>query len=153
MLIRWLLQVLCDPGYIASEAEPPIFDCMRRRIIFGMGIPLLGILLLPACLWDNIEEIYPAPPNCDTAAVSFSNDIVPILSNNCFSCHSNLNAPSFGGGLSFEDHSDVAENSDRIIGAINHKPGFSAMPSGGDKLDPCSILQFEAWAQAETPDN
>jgi hypothetical protein len=144
---------MCDPGYIASEAEPPIFNGMSRRIIFGMGIPLLGILLLPACLWDNVEEIYPDTPNCDTLSVSFSNDLVPILSNNCFSCHSGVNAPSFGGGLSFEDHSDVAGYSDRIIGAINHEPGFNAMPKVGDKLDPCSILKFEAWAQAGTPDN
>jgi hypothetical protein len=126
---------------------------MRIKETCVTGIALLGILLMPGCVWDNLEELYPDKPNCDTTSVSFSNDIKPILSINCFSCHSNLNAPSFGGGLSFEDHVDVAGNSDRIIGAINHEDGFQAMPRGGEKLDPCSILLFETWAQSGAPDN
>ena len=116
-------------------------------------MPLLAIILLPACIWDNLEELYPDNANCDTTSVSFSTDIIPILSNNCFSCHSNLNAPSFGGGLSFEDHQDVAGNSDRIIGAINHNAGFLAMPRDGDKLNPCSINLVEAWVNSGAPDN
>ena len=114
---------------------------------------LAGILLLPACVWENLEDLNPDSPDCDTTSMSFSMDIKPILSNNCFSCHSNVNAPSFGGGLSLEDHADVAQHSDRIIGAINHNEGFVAMPRGGDKLDPCTILKFEAWADAGAPDN
>lgn len=114
---------------------------------------LAGILLLQACAWDNLEDLYPHTPDCDTTSVSFSMDIQPILSNNCFSCHSNVNAPSFGGGLSFEDHSDVSANSGRITGAINHNEGFIPMPQGSDKLDPCSIMKFEAWANAGSPDN
>jgi hypothetical protein len=126
---------------------------VKSKNIFGKGILLLGVLLMPACVWDNLEELNPDIPNCDTTSVSFSSDIVPILSNNCFGCHSNLNAPVFGGGLSFEDHQDVAGYTDRIIGAINHEVGFLAMPQEGDKLDPCSILLFEAWASAGAPEN
>ena len=126
---------------------------MKSRIKLWTGIALAGILLLPACVWDNLEDLHPDTQECDTSSVSFSMDIQPILSNNCFSCHSNVNAPSFGGGLSFEDHADVSANSDRIKGAINHNEGFLAMPQGGDKLDPCSIMKFEAWVSAGTPDN
>ena len=126
---------------------------MKSTTILRMGIPWLGLMLMPACVWDNLEELYPDTPNCDTTAVSFSNDIVPVLSNNCFGCHSNVNAPGSGGGLRFEDHPDVAGNTSRIIGAINHDTGFLAMPQGGDKLDPCSINLFEAWARSGAPDN
>jgi hypothetical protein len=126
---------------------------MKSKKIFWIVVPLLAIILLPACIWDNLEELYPDNANCDTTSVSFSTDIIPILSNNCFSCHSNLNAPSFGGGLSFEDHQDVAGNSDRIIGAINHNEGFLAMPRDGDKLNPCSINLVEAWVNSGAPDN
>ena len=126
---------------------------MKARAIFRMGIPLLGILLMPACLWDNQEELYPDPPDCDTTSVSFSSDIVPLLSNNCYSCHSKLNAPSFGAGMSLEDHQDVAGYSERILGAIQHEDGFIAMPRENDKLDACSILLFEAWVRAGAPDN
>ena len=143
----------CDSGYNGVKEVDPIFDFMRTIKICRTGIILLGILLMPACVWDNLEELYPDTRHCDTTSVSFNNDIKPILSNNCFSCHSNLNAPSFGGGLSLEDHADVARNSDRIIGAINHEDGFQAMPQGGEKLDACSILLFEAWSQSGAPDN
>ena len=153
MLIRQLWSTNCDPGYNGTEPASPIFDCMKSRAFLRLGIPLLGILLMPACIWDNLEELYPHIPDCDTTGVSFSNDIVPILSNNCYSCHSNVNAPSFGGGLRLEDHPDVAGYSERNIGAINHDTGFLAMPQGGDKLDACSILLIEAWTQAGTPDN
>jgi hypothetical protein len=126
---------------------------MKSSNIGWTGVVLACIILLPACVWENLEDLRPDKPDCDTTAVSFSMDIKPILSNNCFGCHSNVNAPSFGGGLSFEDHEDVSANSTRITGAINHKEGFLAMPQGGDKLDPCSIMKFEAWVSAGTPDN
>jgi hypothetical protein len=126
---------------------------MKSRIKLRTGMALAGILLLQACVWENMEDLYPDTPECDTSSVSFSMDIKPILSNNCFSCHSNANAPSFGGGLSFEDYTDVSANTARITGAINHKEGFLAMPQGGDKLDSCSILKFQAWVSAGAPDN
>ena len=127
----------------------------RSDVIFpgGIGISLIAIFLIQACSWDNVEEYYPEFGLCDTSAVSFSNDIIPILTSNCFACHSNLNSPDFGGGLSLEDHQDVAGSSERIIGAINHREGFIAMPQGSDKLDTCSIKLFEAWASSGAPDN
>ena len=153
MLIRWLWSIYCDPGYNAVEADCPIFEAMKLKITLRTGMVLAGILLIQACVWDNVEELYPDTPECDTSSVSFSMDITPILSNNCFSCHSKVNAPGFGGGLSFEDHADVSANSARITGAINHNEGFIPMPQGVDKLDPCSILKFEAWVSAGAPDN
>lgn len=145
--------ILCDPGYNAFEEVRPNFEFMKSLTKRWIGITLFGIFLLPSCVWDSVEELYPDMADCDTTSVTFSNTIIPILSNNCFSCHSNLNAPSFGGGLSFEDHQDVARYSERIIGAVNHNEGFLAMPQGGDKLDPCSINLIEVWANAGAPDN
>lgn len=113
----------------------------------------LGMFQLQACVWENMEEIYPDMADCDTAFVSFSTDITPLLSNNCFACHSQQNAPGSGGGLALEDHSDVAANSQRIIGAINHREGYEPMPRGRDKLDPCSINLLEAWVNSGAPDN
>lgn len=153
MLISQLIIVLCDPGYNAFNELAANFDAMKPKIYFRTGVPLLLAFFLHACVWDNMEELYPDIADCDTSSVSFSMDVIPILSDNCFSCHSKLNAPASGGGLSLEDHQDVARSSDRIIGAINHEDGFQAMPRGGDKLDPCSINVFEAWAHAGAPDN
>ena len=122
-----------------------------RGLIIGLVVWLLPGL--SGCVWENKEELFSGTEPCDTTMVSFSDDIVPILANNCYSCHSNLNAPSFGGGLSLEDHADVARSAERIIGAVNHADGFLPMPQGMDKLDPCPVNLLEAWAEAGTPDN
>lgn len=114
---------------------------------------LLPVVVSMGCVWDNKEEYYPDSGGCDTSLVSFNEDIVPILANHCYSCHSNLNAPAFGGGLGLENHPDVATSAHRIQGAINHDNGFLPMPKDRNKLDPPSICLFEAWLEAGAPDN
>ena len=126
---------------------------MKSKNLLRRGIPLLGLILLQACAWENLEELYPESFNCDTSSASYSNDVVPILVNNCYACHSKLNAPSFGGGLSLEDHQEVAADTARIIGAIKHMDGFFPMPRDAGKLDPCPIELIESWARAGAPDN
>ena len=39
----------------------------------------------------------------------------------------------------------------RIIGSINHENGFSQMPSGGDKLDQCTIDKITNWVENGAP--
>jgi len=114
---------------------------------------LFSLILLTGCVWDNEEEFYPGSGVCDTTSVSFSEDIVPILANNCYSCHSNLNAPGFTNGLALEDYEDIATNAQRIVSAVNHQKGFQPMPKGGAKLDPCPISLIEAWVDTGAPDN
>lgn len=106
-----------------------------------------------SCVWDDEETLYPGPDICDTLDVSFSMDVVPIMTANCFSCHSNTNAPDFASGIQLEDYDDVKASSTLIVGAINHSSGFSAMPLNAEKMDTCSIQTIEAWVHAGSPDN
>jgi hypothetical protein len=81
---------------------------------------------------------------CDSAKYSFAADIQPILNQNCRGCHSSA-APS--GGIALDSHvgvSAVASNG-RLLGAIRHEGGFTAMPQGGAKLSACKIKQVEKW--------
>ena len=102
------------------------------------------------CRYDNEEELYAeTDPEeiCDTLNVRYSLSIQPILSANCYSCHSNTTSGAFGSGINLESHSGLVEvaHSGRLTGAITHSPGFSAMPQGGTKLDDCSINKIKAW--------
>ena len=113
---------------------------MKKILIFA------GLIVITAgCYWDNVETMLPENELCDTLQVSFSSDVVPILTNNCYSCHSNSNAPAFASGLSLEDHEDVAAYSYRIIGSINHREGFLPMPKDQEQLDSCQVKTMEAW--------
>ncbi len=76
-----------------------------------------------------------------------------FLQTTATSCHSNANAPDFSNGNAFEDYEDASAYASTMVGAINHREGFPAMPKGADKLDTCSIITIEAWANMGAPNN
>ncbi len=121
-----------------------------------MNKPFLFLLLWITafgCYWENEDTVYQEPEICDTLAVSFTEDIIPILSNHCYNCHSNLNAPDFTNGIAFEDYENVAASGNLIVGAINRLEGFPKMPKGADKLDTCLINTIEAWVNQGSRNN
>jgi uncharacterized membrane protein len=113
----------------------------RLILVFAAGL----LISLTSCYKDNEEELYPDNgTTCNTQNVSFGQTIEPIINNNCVSCHTGAGA---SGGIQLDNHatiSDAALNG-RLLGAIRHDAGFSAMPQGGNKLTDCEIQQFEAW--------
>ena len=126
---------------------------LRRGRNLVPTVATLMLMVLGSCSWDNQEELYPPEELCDTLDVSFSEDIQPLMSQHCWTCHSNENAPSFARGITLEEHMDVASMIPLIVAVINHEEGFPQMPRGGAKLDTCSIATFEAWMNQGSKDN
>jgi len=121
---------------------------VKKKLIY-----LLIVVLAAACSWEDNETYYPDTENCDTLEVSYAMDIVPVLANNCYTCHSNANAPDFGSGIALEEYADVSSSSALIVAAINHLEGVPAMPKESDKLDTCTINLIEAWVNDGSPEN
>lgn len=92
------------------------------------------------------------PSACDSTNVTYSGTIRNIISNKCLGCHSS-SAPQ--GNINYTNYGGVKAKVDdgRLWGAINHLPGFSAMPKGGAKLSDCEIKQFKKWIDAGAPNN
>jgi len=112
--------------------------------------------MISGCYYDSEEFLFPEINNqCDTSNVTFGETIQPVLSQYCYSCHSNSAAAAYGGNIKLEDYNDVKVYADngRLLGAIQHAPGYSAMPKGGAKLDDCTINLFSIWIENGTPDN
>ena len=89
---------------------------------------------------------------CDSVNVSFASHIFPVIQNQCMGCHSGNN-PS--GGILLTNHSQIAAiatNNNRLLGAVKHLPGYSAMPPSG-KLDACNIAKINKWINDGTPNN
>lgn len=110
-------------------------------------LPLV-LFLLAGCYYDSEEALYGKPgTGCNTTVTKFSAEVKPILLSNCLRCHSNTVAQSDGGGIKLQDYADVKSYvvNGRLVGSINHTPGFSQMPKGGGMLSDCSILVIQTW--------
>jgi len=92
------------------------------------------------------------PSACDSTTVTYSVTIRNILNNKCQGCHSGA-APSGGVDLSNYNGVKAKVNDGRLWGAINHLPGFSAMPKNGQKLSDCEVALFHKWINAGAQNN
>jgi hypothetical protein len=118
---------------------------MKRLII---SLATIGIFsyFIAGCYYDNEEALYPElSSSCDTTNITYSGTVVPILSSNCYSCHSDANATAFGGNIHLQAIADVRTNSAKILFSIN-QTGAKPMPPSG-KLKNCSITQVEIWVR------
>ncbi len=89
---------------------------------------------------------------CQTAGMSWSQHIRPVIQNNCLGCHS---SPAPGAGLNFSTHAGVtaAIPNGRLFGAVNHQSGFVAMPLGSAKMPACVVQQIKSWIDDGAPNN
>jgi cytochrome c5 len=117
-----------------------------------ISISILGLMAFShtSCYKDNEEDLY--ANDCETTNVSFNTTIKPIFNANCVSCHIGAGASA---GIRLSSHSEVSAAVDggRLMGAIKHQSGFSAMPPSGPKLTDCQISQIEAWIAQGKPNN
>ena len=116
-----------------------------------IGLIILLSLGFSACYYDVEEELYPTT-GCETTNLSYSQDVLPILTNNCFSCH---NQASNFGNVTLEGYDNliVHVTSGRLLGAIKHESGFSPMPQNAAQLVQCDIEKIEAWIADGAPNN
>ena len=118
-------------------------------IILSSGLTLS----FSSCYYDKGDLLYPQNgTGCDTTAVSYNRDVMPLLSNRCYTCHIGATA---GGGIvlgTYAEDKVVALNG-KLYGAVNHSPGFSQMPTGGTKLNTCQLATVKKWIDAGSPNN
>lgn len=122
------------------------------KIFKQIILTILIVVTLQSCYYDNEEDLYPNPPECDTINVSYSQDVWPIISSNCTSCHSG-GAPSGNVYLDNYDNIVIAADNGSLMGAIKHENGYSPMPKGGAMLSDCNIAIIQKWVDDGTPDN
>ena len=114
------------------------------------GLFLLVLFGLNSCYYDVEEELYPG--GCETINLSYSQDIVPILENNCLSCH---NQASNFGNVTLEGYDNVLlfVTNGELLGSIKHESGFSPMPQNAAQLVECDIEKIETWIADGAPNN
>ncbi|NND31057.1 MAG: hypothetical protein HKN76_00610 [Saprospiraceae bacterium] len=113
---------------------------------------LLILVSTQACYYDVEEDFSMGGNECMTDGITYSGDIVSILSNRCYKCHAaNLNL----GDITLEGYNKlkIYVDNGRLLGAIRRENGFSPMPQNEAMLPDCDILKIETWISNGAPNN
>ena len=89
---------------------------------------------------------------CDTAQFSFNAVILPMMQNNCTSCHGG-SSPEAGLDLTTYDGIAGAASYSNLMERISHAAGFDPMPPSGDGLSDCQVQQVQSWINSGMPNN
>jgi hypothetical protein len=121
---------------------------MNKKNIICLSLLSIGFALLTSCYSDKEEVLYPKGCDTDTISViSYSIHVEPIVINQCYACHNNVNNASIGGNIKLEGHTNftLAIQNNNVLGSIKREPGVSPMPKNAPKLSECSIRLIEKW--------
>ena len=83
---------------------------------------------------------------CDTALVTFSQVVFPILDNQCIGCHNDARAD---GNVNLANYSEIKKYVDdgSLYGSITHTGGYIAMPPSLIKMSDCNIDKIRIWIE------
>ncbi len=119
---------------------------MRRG---GLFVAMVWVVW--ACSWESVQDIAPADAFvCDTASVTFSKDIQPILARRCFACHQGFGDPIYE-FTNFTAFQAMALNG-KLLPAINQTSN-RPMPKGQAKIPACEIAKITAWVNKGSLNN
>ena len=114
--------------------------CRTTKALLALAV---GALTLTSCYNDNAEDLY-GVSNCDTSAVTFSQDVSIILENSCTGCHGNI-APVAGLNLKGHANASAAGLDGSIMDRVSRPASdHLAMPPGGPLSD-CDIDKLRIW--------
>ena len=115
-------------------------------------LPLLMILASGAivasfggCSKTSEDKLAPPAP-CDTTNISYSTQVVSILTENCYSCHGN-GSTGGSGGINLNTYVNLKVYADNgyLVGNVTHAAGYPGMPYGKPPLPACEINTIVAW--------
>jgi mono/diheme cytochrome c family protein len=112
------------------------------------------ILFFSGCAKESADRLAQTGNVCDTAAVKYSTQIVPIMQDNCYSCHGN--GTTFGsGGVALYTYGQLKGYADNgyLVGNVTHAPGYVAMPYLAPALPTCETEVIVAWVRQGAPNN
>lgn len=129
----------------------------KTRIIGQLKVPLEWLVMFAvicfctSCYYD-VEEDFITDSTCDVSTVTYSDQILEILSNRCYKCHS---AALNLGNITLEgyDRLRVQVDNGRLLGAIRRENGFSPMPQNEAMLSQCDIDLLATWVAEGAQNN
>ena len=135
------------------------YSWLRRSGAILVATATVGCLA--ACSYTNSADTL-TPCNLPQT-VSYQVDVLPILKQQCYRCHSadkykslsanTLNMEDFATLKYYATPANGRDNVSYLVGNIRHDAGFVAMPNDGGKLSDCEIATIKAWVDAGALNN
>ncbi len=131
-------------------------------IHFKYHFLLITIFLMSACERKPNIVIPPKNNACDTSNITYSGKVKPILTANCYSCHSDSTA-STNGGIDLENFVELKNYMDlhfrldtsygsQFYNICNQTIGTKSMPPSY-KMSACEIRTIKIWIDAGALNN
>lgn len=118
---------------------------MKKQILVLSSVLLTAIFASLSCSKSSDTST-----TCDTAGVTYTNNVKPIMSASCTSsgCHS---TSSHASGIILDTYDGVkaAAQSGGLVSSIQS----GSMPRGASKLESCVITKIKAWVDAGALNN
>lgn len=116
---------------------------MNRKFLL-VAVAIVGTMFwLGSCSKESADRLA-GNTTCDTTNVSYSQQILPILQDNCYTCHQGA-SPVSGIDLSnFAILQAHVKNGD-VKSAVTHTGSVIPMPYGLPMLPSCEVNTIVAW--------
>jgi len=116
-----------------------------RNSIYSFFL-LIFITVFTSCEKDKVGGNLPYPDVICSDTISFVNDVLPIIQNNCTGCHNNSN------GYTFTNHQNISSNYAAIIGSMQGL-GYQLMPKGLPAIPDSVIQKIQCWVNQGMKNN
>jgi len=116
-----------------------------RNSIYSFFL-LIFITVFTSCEKDKVGGNLPYPDVICSDTISFVNDVLPIIQNNCTGCHNNSN------GYTFTNHQNISSNYAAIIGSMQGL-GYHLMPKGLPAIPDSVIQKIQCWVNQGMKNN
>jgi uncharacterized membrane protein len=117
---------------------------MKKPKLLLLTLAISGAVLYLASCSKQSEDKLKGATTCDTTNVSYSLQVVPILQNNCYSCHSGSTPPT---GIKLDTYTSlkVFASNGFLSAAVQHTGTVTPMPYGLPQLPSCEVNTIVAW--------
>lgn len=128
----------------------PVKKTKNILVLLAAGL-FVVMISNTGCYYDKEEILYPQTV-CDTANVTYSSSVVPVLVSNCTVCHGGT-TPS--AGIKLDTYADVKiqVTNGRLWGAVSQAVSYSPMPKNAPKMSSCNLTKIKKWIDAGAPNN
>ena len=107
---------------------------------------MLFITVFSSCEKDKVGGNLSYPNVICSDTISFVNDVLPIIQNNCTGCHNNSN------GYTFTNYQNISSNNAAIVGSMQGL-GYQLMPKGLPAIPDSVIQKIQCWVNQGMKNN